>query len=374
MMIYDVWLQRALGFGKKKLKQALEFYGNSENIFKADENSLVLSNVFSKMDIKRITETTLNDAKQIIKDCKKRKINIITISDPKYPQCLREIDSPPIVLYYRGTFPDFDNTPTVAVVGTREITEYGGKCAYSLGLRLAKAGMIVVSGGARGGDRNAHLGALCVGGLTVAVLGCGLDYPYLYENKKMRTEIEKTGCVISEYPPMYPAGKKTFPVRNRILAGLSLGVVVVEAPEKSGSLITANRALEEGRDVFVVPGRAGDATCAGSNMLLRDGAIPLLSAMDIFNEYLQRFPDKINIEEAFKPTKKVTSSKNTQNLKSNLSKSAKMLYNNLNTEIFTMDDIFVEGLSAGEIIAAFTELELSGYIKAVPGGRYTKNK
>ena len=118
-----------------------------------------------------------------------RKINIVTMSDELYPQCLKEISSPPIVLYYRGTFPDFDNTPTICVIGQREISEYGAKCAFSLGLRLAKSGMLVLSGGAKGGDKKAHLGAMAVGKPTVAILACGLDYPYLLENEKMRKDI-----------------------------------------------------------------------------------------------------------------------------------------------------------------------------------------
>ncbi len=374
MMIYDIWLQCAIGYGNIRLKQALELFGNSKNIYKANENSLIESKIFTNSEVKKLKQTPIDDAKRIINDCRKRKIKIITISDCNYPACLREIASPPIVLYYRGKFPDFDNTPTITIVGPREISEYGSKCAFALGLRLAKAGMIIVSGGARGGDRKGHLGALAVGGTTVAVLGCGLDYHYLPQNKKLRDDIEKTGCVMSEFPPMHPSGRSTFPIRNRIMAGLALGVVVVEAPQISGGLITARIANEEGRDVFVVPGRPDDKFCEGSNALLREGAIPLLSAMDIFNEYLTRFPDKINIEAAFKPTNKESSQKNTEILKSDLSKTAKMLYNNLNTQIFSLDDVYIEGLSSGEILAAFTELELSGYIKAVPGGRYTKNK
>lgn len=373
MMIYDVWLQCALGFGNKRLKNALESFGSSKAIFDADENFLKNSGVFSEGDLSKLKATTLKDAQNLIADCNKRKINIITISDNNYPLCLKKIASPPIVLYYRGKLPDFNNIPSISVVGPREISEYGAKCAFSLGLRLARAGIIVVSGGAKGGDKKAHIGALSVGGITVAVLGCGLDYPYLPENNKMRKDIlNGNGCIISEFPPMHPAGKSTFPIRNRIMAGLSLGVVVTEAKKKSGCLNTANHALEQGRDVFVVPGRPGDINCEGSNELLRDGAIPLLSAMDIFNEYLAQFPDKINIEAAFTPDNRKAEQKNNQKLKSDLSKIAKMVYNNLNTQIFSFDDVYIEGISSGEVIAAFTELELLGYIKAVPGGRYIK--
>lgn len=375
MIIYDIWLQCVLGYGNKRLKSALEHFGNSEAIYKTPSNVLSESGIFTDAEVNKFKETSLNDAKAIINDCAKRKINIITIGDKEYPQCLKEISSPPIVLYYRGTFPNFDNTPTICVIGQREISEYGAKCAFSLGLRLAKSGMLVLSGGAKGGDKKAHLGAMAVGKPTVAILACGLDYPYLLENEKMRKDILSTGgCLISEFLPTKPVAKNSFQIRNRILSGLSLGVVVVEAKERSGCLITAGYALEQGRDVFVVPAHPDDINCKGSNMLLRDGAIPLLSAKDIFNEYLSRFPDKINIEAAFEPVKRVNNEKNSENLKSDLSKSAKMVYNNLNTQIFSFDDIYVEGLSSGEVIAAFTELELFGYIKAVPGGRYIINK
>jgi DNA processing protein len=211
-------------------------------------------------------------------------VRIVTLVDSDYPALLREIDDPPMALYVRGEQP-IDPCRTIALVGTRRGTKYGKMIAMRLATQLAMRGCIVVSGLAAGIDASAHQGALDVGGFTVAVMGCGIDYPYPKANQPIYERIVETGVVLSEYPMGSRPAKWTFPQRNRILAGLSRGVVVVQAPERSGALITARCALEQGRDVFAVPGNIGTLTSAGSNRLIKQGAKLVESVDDILEEY-----------------------------------------------------------------------------------------
>lgn len=369
-MKYTIWLQLCLGAGNKHIAEILEKFGNPKNVYNADFNSLATSNIFTKNELKNFKTIKLSEALEILDYCNKNNIDLITFGSEKYPMCLASISNPPLLLYVKGKFPDFDSTPTVAIVGPRSVSEFGKKCAYSLGYRLAKSGMIVVSGGAVGTDSYAHIGALKAKGTTVLVMGCGIDSNYLQENKNLREEVSKNGCLISEYPPKTTATKYTFPVRNRIISALSLGTIIVEAAEKSGALITANHANEQGRDVFVIPGSPDKKEYKGSNALLRDGAKPLLNTYDIFNEYIVRFPDKINIEKAYE---KITESKNAKiskkNIAETLSKEAKIVYNCLDKQKFYPEELNT-GLESSQLISALTELEMEFIIEALPGGQY----
>ena len=350
------------------------------------ENNL-LSSPFSKIksaeflnenEKKKLERVDNERIKKIVTDCKNSNIRILGIFEKDYPERLRNIPAPALVLYIKGELPDIDNEPVFCIVGPRNVSEFGAKAAYSLSKRLTLAGMTVLSGGAKGCDAKAHIGALKAGGKTVAVLGCGINYDYLKENESLREQISKNGCLISEYPPDYPAGKYTFPVRNRLMSGLSIGVAVIEAGEKSGALNTASHALEQGRDVFVIPGNPTLPQYKGSNSLLRDGAQPLLDANDIFNLYSSRFFEKINALKAFE-TKKKTENKTasseenkkfTKKFNKNLSKEAEMVYNYLDKQKFTVDDLLELKLPVDDILSALTELEMEHLIKALPGGSY----
>jgi len=202
-------------------------------------------------------------------------------SDAAYPSLLAQLHDPPERLYLRDGDPEILARPAVAVVGARSCSPYGSLVARSLGRELAAAGAVVVSGLARGVDGEAHRGALEAGGSTVAVLGCGIDRDYPSAHSALAREICKAGLVVSEYGPRVEPAPWRFPARNRIIAGLALATVVVEARSRSGSLITADFALELGRDVFAVPGEITSALSAGTNHLLRLGAAPLLSAGDV---------------------------------------------------------------------------------------------
>ena len=380
-MEYYIWLQLCLSQGNRYITRIFEKFSSAKAVYECDNEKrlkLLPKSVCDKLD-----NSKLSDAKSILEKCKANDITVINYHNRNYPSVLREIDTPPLVLYVKGNLPDFESLPAICIVGPRSVSEFGKKSAYSLGFRLARAGFIVVSGGAVGSDTYAHIGALKAEGTTVLIMACGFSVSYLEENRALREHIAKSGCLISEYPPEYPANKYTFPVRNRIMSALSLGTVVIEAGEKSGALITAKHAYEQGRDVFVIPHSPKDKGFEGSNALLRDGAKPLLDTSDIFNEYIVRFPDKINIERAFsgkilpQSSKKTAIKSETQekiekNFNETLSKEAKIVYNYLDKQKFIPEDLIGTGLNSQQLISALTELEMEFLIKALPGGMYEK--
>ena len=375
MTEYLIWLQSALGAGNIRAVKALGFFGNAENIYKASALERKSSGIFSPKDLSRLSSTKIDIAERIIDDCRKYGIDIIPLGDKKYPYCLSVIDNPPIVLFVKGEMLDFDTIPAICIVGPRKVSDYGKKAAYSLGFRLSKSGMTVVSGGAVGSDYYAHVGALKAGGKTALVMACGIESGYLMQNEPLRKYVSENGCIISEHPPKAGLTRFSFHIRNRIMSALALGSVVVEAGEQSGALITANHALNQGRDVFVIPGSPTEKQYVGSNALLRDGAKPLLDVSDIFNEYIPRFPDKIDINKAYeKPPKAVKKTEKAEVHKKlsneTLSKEAKIVYNHLDKHKFYPDEIGGTDLGSSEILSALIELELEGLVRALPGGRY----
>lgn len=382
-MKYWIWLQSCLFYGNRHIAAILEIFGDAKAIFDADVSQLIAANVFSKSEISRLSNKKLAKAEEIIEKCKQNGINIITYSDEQYPFMLRNIPDFPLVLYYKGAFPDFNNLPSICIVGPRECSQFGIKAAYSLSARLSRGGMIVVSGGAKGVDSAAHNGTLSEDGITVALLPCGINYDYLKANEALRGKIINCGCLVSEFPPDYPVKQGAFQIRNRLMSALTLGTVIIEAGERSGALITARCAVEQNKDVFVIPGNPTLPQYKGSNILLRDGAKPLLSAMDVFDEYVGLYNDKLDIDNAFsKPLKPISDDKevvlyeNVQTNESNreiLSNVAKSIYDNAPTEAFCIDELSIfNDYNASELMIAVAELELLGFIKAVPGGRYLK--
>lgn len=362
-------LQQAFGAGS--LKSVKIYRILKENNFlnnPFDKNSLC--SVVEIKDAQKILKIENNTVIKIINDCVKNNISIITPEDKIYPERLRNIPDMPLVLYIKGIFPEIDIMPIVSIVGPRKISEFGKKAAFSLSKRLAKAGVIIASGGALGADTYAHKGALSCDGVTVAVLGCGICYDYLPENRFMRENITKKGCVISEHPPYASTTKYAFPIRNRIVSALSLGTVVIEAGTKSGALITARLANEQGRDVFVIPGNPTLPEYKGSNALMRDGAIPLLDANDIFNQYIKSFGDKIDLQKAYTDDSNSSDKKIIKKSHLGLSKEAEIVYNSIVKVKFTADDLLQLDLNDDQLIAALTELEIEGIIKARPGGSY----
>ncbi|MBR6533525.1 MAG: DNA-processing protein DprA [Clostridia bacterium] len=367
-MEYYIWLQLCLGQGNRYVNRIFDSFYNAKAVFDAD--AITRAKLLPKSVAEKLENSLITKAKGILENCNNMGVRVINIHSDDFPTPLKEIENPPIALYVKGEIPDFENTPSVTIVGPRKVSDFGKKSAYSLGYRFARSGMIVVSGGAVGSDTFAHMGALKAEGITVLVMPCGFSVSYLEENRALREHIAKKGCLITEYPPDMPVTSYTFPVRNRLLSGLSLGTVLVEAGARSGALITANHALNQGKDVFVIPGLPNMKQFKGSNALLRDGAKPLLDTSDVFGEYIVRFPDKINIEKAYKAVPKPEKEKNNKKtLQITLSNSAKIVYNCLDKQKFYPDDLN-SGLSPSDLLSALTELEMEFIIRALPGGQY----
>ena len=299
MLKYWIWLSTREGVNNVQALALLSRFGSAEAVYQADEDALN-----GCMD-DRVPPSLLNKdlvgAEIILQQCYQKSIHIMTIQDASYPGRLRAISDPPIVLYYKGVFPAVDTSPVIAMVGTRKASAYGLMQAKRLGYQIAKSGGIIVSGGAAGIDTMCLVGALSANRPVITVLGCGVDVVYPPENKTLFDDVAYHGCLLSEYPPQTPAAGSHFPVRNRIISALSLGVVVVEAPKRSGALITASRALEQGRDVFTIPGNVGTATCEGNIQLLREGAIVVEDGWDVMREYVHLYPELVSRQPSGKP-------------------------------------------------------------------------
>ena len=297
---YWVWLSTARGAGPVAGSNLLKRFGSPENVFLADAREYRETKAPGSADFTELSRKNTDNAERTLAACAKLGCRIITLQDAEYPERLRNIYDPPLVIFVLGHLPVVDDEAVVGIVGTRNCSPYGISSAERISYTLAKCGVVVATGLARGIDSVAARGALKGGGRVLGVIGSGVDVVYPKENAKLYDDVAGSGAVISEYPPGTPAVGAHFPARNRIISGLSLGVAVIEAPKKSGALITAARALEQGRDVFSLPGNVDSRNCEGSNALLRDGAIPILSGEDIVSEYSELFPDRISIEELAK--------------------------------------------------------------------------
>ena len=290
---YWVWLTTLAGLTNRSKLLLLEHFPSPEDIYYAQPEDLPPVEGLSSSQAALLSDKSTDRAEDVLARCAKGDIFLLTMQDALYPDRLRNIYDPPVLLYGRGRMPLFDEEAAVSVVGTRTCTPYGISAAEELGYQLAKEGAVVVSGLARGIDGASHRGALRAGGFTAAVLGGGVDVVYPAENRRLYEDIAATGVLLSEYPPGTEPIGSHFPVRNRILSGLSLAVLVVEAPERSGALITANTALEQGRDVFAVPGPIDASASRGCNRLIADGAGLVSESWDILREYQAMYPHKI---------------------------------------------------------------------------------
>ncbi|MDD6175810.1 MAG: DNA-processing protein DprA [Firmicutes bacterium] len=378
---YAVWLQCALGEGGTLPAQILRQFSSFRDFYEAGLQEWKLSGLFHQKQLDKLQQTPLNAAGKILSRCESLGQTVLSLEDPAYPERLRQIADPPAVLYLAGHLPDIDRRICIAVVGTRDATPTGIRIAMEFCSRMAKQGVVIVSGGALGMDTAAHKGALMVGGCTVAVLGCGLNTRYLAENRSMRQQIQIGGALVSEYPPDSPALGYHFPQRNRIISGLSLGTLVVEAGEKSGSLITARQALEQGRDVFAVPGSLMSYRSGGSNRLLRDGAKPVLEVSDILEEYRDFAPGQPPAQSSlFAPADRAERQKpgpqqpvGTADLPDGLSPAAQALFGVLSSQPVPVDELAAAAkISAREALGAVTELEMEGLIEALPGKQYRR--
>jgi DNA processing protein len=415
---YWVWLSSLSGVRPATKVRLLLQFGTPEGICFAKESDYREIEGITKGECEALCNKELSGALRILDDCAAKHVEIMTLQDARYPVRLRNIFDPPMVLYIKGRLPALDEEAAIAVAGTRKATPYGLKMARQLGYELTKGGGLVISGLAAGVDSAAARGALLAGGSCIGVLGTAIDVVYPAFNEELFADVSAVGAIISEYPPGSPKQHGTFPARNRILSGLSVGVVIIEAPEKSGALITADRALEQGRDVFVVPGNADSANSAGSNALLQEGARAVVRGWDVLGDYEALFPARIHSgafaplpqencsapeekKTAVKPartarakpetgkgflklrvprTKKVIDKAGAgeyidleQQLK-NLTESQLKIVSVMTESAMHVDDIIdLSRLPAAEVLSDLTLLEIQGYVVRETGKRFTLN-
>ena len=382
---YWVWLSECRGVSNQTRLALLRHFGSPEDVFYADAGEILLTEGITREQVKALEDHNLDKADKILADCQRLSLRILTIQDAEYPGRLQNIYDPPCLLYVKGRLPAIDEEAAVAVVGTRDCTPYGVACAEKLGYGLANGGAVVVSGLAKGIDAAASRGALRAGGVTVGVVGNGLDVHYPYESRYLYEDIAAAGALLSEYPPgTEPAGSH-FPARNRIISGLSLATLVVEAPERSGALITAETALEQGRDVFAVPGPIDAPASVGCNRLIRDGAGLVSDAWDILREYAGRFPEKLKQEEAreqpavlgYQARQKSEPKPVPPSLdmkKSDLTDDQLALLRAMSDEEPALVDDLIEqtGIPTRRVLSALTLLEMEQLVTQHSGKRYTR--
>ncbi len=397
---YWVWMQTALGVGART-DEMLSYFESPEELYLAGSKEWRLSGLLTEKRIEALKSTTPSQTGAILKECNAKGYEIITPDSPLYPSKFKNLFDMPLVIYGIGDCSVLSDPVSIGIVGTRNASNYGIETAQKLSYRLASAGATIVSGGALGIDSEAHAGAMLAKGRTLAFLGCGLSYDYLKENAPLRRAITRYGAVFSEYPPNCPPSKATFPIRNRLISAASLGVVVIEAGVKSGSLITANKALDQGRDVFAVPGDIVRSSFDGTNHLIKNGAKPVFSAEDILCEYEFMYGDIIDLEKASLPvadvqyvdyrkpkaqrtSKVIKNEKKTEvtekipeksferkSLGGEFSENAKIIYSALSEEPMHIDDIVRKtDLKMNIVLSSLTELELFGFCEAMSGKNY----
>lgn len=353
------------GVGPVRVRQLLESFGDAEAVLEARADRLMQVRGVGHEVAEAIADWENRiDLQGELRRISEYRCGILTASDPLYPRLLREIYDPPIVLYLKGELTERDHVG-LALVGSRQITAYGQGVARRLGEQLARAGITVVSGGARGIDTAAHHGVLNAGGRTVAVLGNGINIVYPSENARLFEQISRSGAVMTQFPFNRKGDKQTFPIRNRIVAGMTLGTVVVEAGRSSGALITANMAVDAGRPVFAVPGRVDSPSSRGCHDLIRSGAVLCEGTADIFRELEYLLPS----EERGNSSSPVE----TKSGAPELGEAERAVYSLLSAEEMPIDEIAIQaGLSSAVVSVALLRLEMAGWVRQLPGKRFVR--
>lgn len=404
-----IWITQALGYNTPKVKRLYELYPDISQFCFANINEWRFCGILSEAEIERLCKTPVDSAQSVINRCNQLGYSALCIDDEKYPLCLYNIDAPPAVLYIDGTLPDVDNRLTIGIVGTRRATRYGLDNAYKIGYALAKYGVATVSGGALGIDCASQRGSLAADGVTVCVRGCGINYNYLHENADMRKAAAKRGAVVSEYPPDEAPRNYYFPARNRIISALSDGVVIIESGARSGSLITASYAVEQGKEVFALLGNNSPQNEGSNNRIKEGSAIPITDFMDILNEFDSLYAtngevdfDNISFEDIeaipvkgkapFKKRPKTFVRNDADNVpleaivdmsdekpkpptkhktNINLNDTAQRIYNYITDEPVHIDKIASDlQIPVFKVLSSLTELEMNDLVKAVQGRRF----
>lgn len=402
---YWIWLSLALNSNFKHNEKILSAFDSAKNVYNANLSQLIEAGIPDEL-AQHLSEKDVSETNKVYDYCMRNGIGLIAYDSPSYPKRLQNIPDPPVLLYCRGSLPDIDDNACIATVGTRSITEYGRREAYTITYDLALSGAVIVSGLARGIDSVCHRACLDAYGLTVAVLGSGIDVIYPKENDLLYSEIASNGAVITEFAPGTRPLKQNFPLRNRIISGLCLGTLVLEADSNSGALITARTALSQGRDLFSLPGKVGELNSTGTNNLIKDGAKMVTSATDVLEEYECLFPHRIRIENIPVSAKRFSTSRprapqaqdapesygSEKTPKSEIKDGAKQASNQPEPDIsildeatlkvlnrmkkqtpVTMDELADEEIPITEIMVAMTFLEINKFVTALPGGIFVRN-
>ncbi|HHW56535.1 MAG TPA: DNA-protecting protein DprA [Clostridia bacterium] len=354
--VFKVWLSTVEGVGYKTYVKLIEFFKSAENVYKAKEIDIFKA-IGKRKLVQNIIEAQKLNPFDYVERLQNLKISVYTLEEEEYPKELKNIYDPPPVLYLKGNINLKDNL-CIAMVGSRKATFYGKQMAQKLSYDLSERGITVASGMARGIDSFSHVGALKGKGKSIAVLGNGINVVYPRENKNLMDQISEEGLLVSEFPLDFPPLPQNFPLRNRIISGLSIGVVVVEAGLKSGSLITAQYALEQGREVFAVPGNITSAYSKGTNELIKQGAKIVTEVDDILEEFNLREDVQQKIEE---------------NLIYSLTEEERKVYNFICEAPRDIDEIIIYmQMKIQKVNAILSSLMLKGMIEKLPGNKYEK--
>jgi DNA processing protein len=367
---YLGWVALALtpGLGARMAGKLLRQFGSPEAVFGASLTSLEAQHLPAAVAQAIHSRQPMSAAAKELAQAQQAGYRLVTWDEPTYPHLLREIYDPPPLLYVRGNT-ELLNRHGISMVGARRPTPYGNQMAERLGRDLAARGLVIVSGLARGIDACAHRGALSTpAGTTIAVLGCGIDVVYPKENRKLFEEIEQRGAIISEFPMGTFPGAQNFPIRNRVIAGMSLGVVCVEGAQYSGSLITSRLAMEFSREVFGVPGNVTQPTSFGPNQLIKQGAKLVTSWEDVVEE----LPTPVRAE--LLPVESPSAQERASLVQESLAPGERALYELLSVdEARHVDEILeLSGLTSSEVLAALFDLEMKGVVRQLPGKQFLK--
>ncbi len=374
-----LWLTQKDRVAVKAKYKLLDDFGSIESIYNSRYEDYTQTEYLQPEAIEQLCDKTFC-FDELLERCHKENIHILCPDSPMYPRLLLDTVNYPFILYCKGKMLDLNKYLCMAVVGTRKLSAYGAECATVLSREMADRGAVIISGMASGIDSKAHKGALAAGMPTVAVLGCGVNVPYPSSNSRLMAEIEKTGMIISEYPPDTEPAKYRFPERNRIISGISYATLVVEADVKSGSLITAKYSYEQGKDVFAVPGNINSHFSRGTNYLIKDGAYLAENSDDIMLAYEIRYPElidngkklcKSNMENPKESAITLDDKKEIINNENNLSPED-IILNILANDSVSIDEIFqLTGIDISMLNTTLLMMELAGKVVKLPGNRYT---
>lgn len=357
---YIMWLSSLMNISSEKRYELMDKLGSAEEVWKADRREIVRTGILSDEKVEYLIKSRYKyDMDKELEKLQRSEADFIVPGDSIYPEQLTAMNEPPLGIYVVGSMPD-KMSPMISIVGSRRISDYGATVGNKLAKELAESGVTIVSGMAMGADTIAHMGAIEGGGKTVAVLGTGVDVCYPAVNTNLYNEIKLNGCIISEFPLGTKAYKANFPYRNRIIACLSRATIVIEGTEKSGSLITANKAIENSRIVMAVPGNITSSLSKGCNSLIRRGCAPVTCTQDIL--------DELDI----KITKKEL--KNSEKEILPLAKDEKMVYDCISYEPVTADELTEKlNMDAKTVAYLLTMLELRGCIKRLSGQKVVRS-